>query len=88
MEVFNVHEAKTHLSRLLAMVESGKEVVIARNGKPAVSLNKYAQPDSKPKRREPGGLTGEIWYADDWMETDPEIIEAATYGPIFPDEDD
>jgi len=29
----NIHEAKTHLSRLLAKVEAGEEVVIARNGK-------------------------------------------------------
>ena len=34
MLTVNVHEAKTHLSRLLARVEAGEEVVIARNGKP------------------------------------------------------
>ena len=33
-QIVNVHEAKTHLSRLLAQVEAGEEVVIARNGKP------------------------------------------------------
>jgi prevent-host-death family protein len=37
MEV-NVHHAKTHLSKLIAAVESGEEVIIARNGKPAVKL--------------------------------------------------
>ena len=38
MVVVNVHEAKTHLSRLLARVEAGEEVVIARNGKPVARL--------------------------------------------------
>ena len=38
MVVVNVHEAKTHLSRLLARVEAGEEVVIARNGQPVARL--------------------------------------------------
>ena len=38
MVTVNVHEAKTHLSRLLADVEAGEEVVIARNGKPVAKL--------------------------------------------------
>jgi prevent-host-death family protein len=36
--VFNVLEAKTHFSRLMAMAEGGQEVVIARHGVPAVKL--------------------------------------------------
>ena len=38
MSVVNVHYAKTHLSRLLAQVETGAEVVIARNGEPVARL--------------------------------------------------
>ena len=38
MPTVNVHEAKTHLSRLLAQVEAGEEVTIARNGKPVARL--------------------------------------------------
>ena len=38
MATFNVHEAKTHLSKLLAKVEAGEEVIIARNGKPVARL--------------------------------------------------
>jgi prevent-host-death family protein len=34
----NVHEAKTHLSKLLDRVEHGEEIVIARNGKPVAQL--------------------------------------------------
>ena len=37
MEV-NIHHAKTNLSKLIAAAESGEEVIIARNGKPAVKL--------------------------------------------------
>ncbi|MCY4602435.1 MAG: type II toxin-antitoxin system prevent-host-death family antitoxin, partial [Acidobacteria bacterium] len=38
MPVVNVHEAKTQLSRLLAQVEAGTEVVIARRGQPVAKL--------------------------------------------------
>ena len=36
-QIVNVHDAKTHLSRLLTQVEAGEEVIIARNGKPVAS---------------------------------------------------
>lgn len=49
----NVHEAKTHLSALLARVERGEEIVIARAGKPVATL----QPVNRPQR-EFGFLTG------------------------------
>ena len=38
MTTVNVHEAKTNLSKLLAQVEAGEDVVIARNGKPVARL--------------------------------------------------
>jgi len=60
--VVNVHEAKTHLSRLLARVEAGEEVVIARAGKPVARLVPIEQ--LAPRRS--GLLAGKIWYADDW----------------------
>ena len=41
----NTHEAKTHLSRLLAQVESGEEVVIARAGKPIAKLVRLPGPE-------------------------------------------
>ena len=46
MVTVNVHEAKTNLSRLLAQVEAGDDVVIARNGKPVARLVRY-----RPKGR-------------------------------------
>ena len=47
----NVHEAKTHLSRLLAQVERGERVVIARAGKPIATLEPI---DHQKPRRVPG----------------------------------
>lgn len=37
-EIVNMHEAKTHLSRLVAKVEAGEEIVIARGGRPCARL--------------------------------------------------
>ena len=48
MQMVNVHQAKTQLSRLLARVEDGEEVVIARNGMPVARLVLY-QPPGKPQ---------------------------------------
>lgn len=59
----NVHEAKTHLSKLLARVESGEEVLISRAGKPVARLVAVAP---KRVRRVPGRDKGKIWIADDF----------------------
>jgi prevent-host-death family protein len=58
----NIHEAKTHLSRLLAAVEDGEEVIIARNGRPVARLVGVATATSA---RRPGVDRGRIRYADD-----------------------
>jgi prevent-host-death family protein len=44
----NVQEAKTRLSQLLAQAESGEDVVIARDGKPAVRLTPVEKPAPRP----------------------------------------
>ena len=61
--VINIHEAKTHLSRLVERVTAGEEVVIARAGKPVAKLVPYRE-ERKP--RQPGILRGQIWLAADW----------------------
>ena len=43
--VFNTHEAKTHLSRLLVRVERGEEIVIAKAGTPVARLVPLDEPD-------------------------------------------
>ncbi|HEY1274225.1 MAG TPA: type II toxin-antitoxin system Phd/YefM family antitoxin [Thermoleophilaceae bacterium] len=69
MKQVNVHEAKTHLSRLLEEVENGDEIVIARAGKPVAKLVPHAA--TEPRR--PGGAEGQIWIADDFDELDEQI---------------
>ncbi len=60
MEV-NVHHAKTHLSKLIAAVESGEEVIIARAGKPAVKLVLVTPPARKSRKHLRGSGIGKIW---------------------------
>jgi len=59
----NIHEAKTHLSRLLARVAAGEEVVIAKAGKPLARLVPY-RALSEP--RKPGLAAGLVDIADDF----------------------
>ncbi len=56
MRVVNIHEAKTHLSRLVARVEAGEEVIIARNGEPVAQLVR-CKPAAK---RQPDVLKGKV----------------------------
>ncbi|WP_394843322.1 type II toxin-antitoxin system Phd/YefM family antitoxin [Pendulispora brunnea] len=44
MKEVNVHEAKTHLSRLLQRVDAGEEIVIARGGRPIAKLVPFREP--------------------------------------------
>jgi prevent-host-death family protein len=63
MAQVNVHEAKTQLSKLLARVEAGEEVVIARAGKPVARLVPAAP---GKRRRVPGEDEGKGWIAEDF----------------------
>ena len=68
MTTVNVHEAKTQLSRLLAQVEAGEEVIIARNGKPIARLVGCA-----PKgKRQPDTMKGLISIDERFFEPLPE----------------
>jgi prevent-host-death family protein len=68
----NVHEAKTHLSRLLLQAESGEEVVIARSGEPVARLVAIAK---RGKKRLLGQYKGEVVIAGDFDEpVDPETF--------------
>ena len=58
----NVHEAKTTLSRLLAEVEGGREIILARNGKPVAKL----VPIPQKRRFRLGMWKGKIWMSPDF----------------------
>jgi antitoxin (DNA-binding transcriptional repressor) of toxin-antitoxin stability system len=66
MQSFYVYEAKTKLSHLLEMIESGDEVVIARAGKPVALLTAYQAP--RHRIAPAGSLEGQGWIADDFNE--------------------
>lgn len=73
MEV-NIHHAKTYLSKLIAAVESGEEVIIARNGKPAVRLVQVAPPVHKSRKHMRGSGIGKLWMADDAFSDETELM--------------
>lgn len=71
--VVNVHEAKTHLSRLIDRAAAGEEIVVARAGRPVARLVALA-PD-RPTRV-PGRLRGRIAFADDFEQTPEWLVDA------------
>lgn len=68
-----MHEAKTQLSRLVNLAESGEEVIIQRSGRPVARL--VALPRRRPVAEPFGTLRGEIDLADDFDELPPELAE-------------
>jgi prevent-host-death family protein len=79
MEV-NIHEAKTHLSRLLERVAMGEEVIIAKAGTPVAKL----VPVKKTPKRVFGSAKGDFTVPDNFNDPDPEIEDMFYKGPIFP----
>jgi prevent-host-death family protein len=59
MSIVNVHDAKTHLSRLLERVHAGEENILAKNGKPYARL----VPLKRQQKRVPGQLKGKVGSA-------------------------
>lgn len=68
LETINIHQAKTHLSRLVDEVCQGKEFILAKAGKPLVKLVPLKK--TKPKRK-PGFLKGKIKIAKNFDEPLP-----------------
>ncbi len=71
MTQVNIHQAKTHLSRLLARVAAGEEIVIAKAGKPIARLVPVEGP---AQDRVAGGDEGQVWIADDFDAPLPEEV--------------
>jgi len=59
----NIHDAKTHFSRLLARVSEGEEVIIAKAGRPIARLVAIVQ---KPKQRLPGSAKEKLVLSEDF----------------------
>jgi len=79
----NIHEAKTNLSKLLELVKSGEEVIIAKAGKPFARIDLIDELKIKPEeRRVFGGWEGKVWVADDFDETSDELINLFYEGEV------
>jgi prevent-host-death family protein len=71
----NIHEAKTHLSRLVDRAAAGEEIVIARAGKPVAKLVAF-HPDVE--RRVLGAWRGRVVIAPDFDNMDAELARLFT----------
>ena len=81
MKTVNIHQAKTHLSRLIEEVVNGEEVIIARAGKPLVRVVSVAGV-SGPRKL--GALKGKVVERSDAWEFDAELEEAFYGGEVEP----
>jgi prevent-host-death family protein len=74
---FNMHEAKTHLSRIIERVERGEEIIIDRAGRPVAKIVPLSR---RVSRTAIGSLAGQVDLTGDWdsPETNAEI--AADFG--------
>jgi prevent-host-death family protein len=68
---FNIHDAKTNLSRIIDRVEHGEEIIISRSGKPVARVIPL---NSRVDRAGRGSLAGQLTMADDW--DSPDVNEA------------
>ena len=79
MKTVNIHEAKTHLSRLIEAAVKGEPFVIAKAGKPLVKVTALDAPAAKPLQRL-GFMKGQIEVPDDFDEMFRDEIEQMFYG--------
>jgi prevent-host-death family protein len=70
MAIYNIHEAKTHFSKLLRRVMSGEEIVIARAGKP---IARIVPIESGGSSRVPGNDAGKVILHEDFDDPLPEF---------------
>ncbi len=71
-ETVNMHEAKTHLSRLAERAANGEVIVIARNGRPLAQIGPL---QAERKRIKFGTMKGEIWVSDDFDDPLPPELQ-------------
>ena len=79
MKTINIHEAKTHLSRLAEEVAGGEEIIVAKAGRPMMKLVPIAK---SPKRRKLGMLKGKMRIAKGFDAPLPDELTAALEGHI------
>lgn len=79
METINIHEAKTHLSRLVDKAAKGESFIIAKAGRPMVKVVALDH-EAKPKPQRLGFMRGKMKIPDDFDTMGQEEIERLFYG--------
>jgi prevent-host-death family protein len=74
---FNIHEAKTNLSRIIERVERGEEIIISRAGTPVAKVVPLASAVHRTGR---GSLRGKLVVAPDWDSADVNDAIAGDFG--------
>lgn len=75
--LINIHDAKTHFSKIINQVLDGEDIVIARGGKPLVQLTPYSK---EPESRHGGQFKGLIEISDDFNDPLPADILKLFHG--------
>ncbi|MBA3798226.1 MAG: type II toxin-antitoxin system prevent-host-death family antitoxin [Actinomycetota bacterium] len=71
--IVNIHEAKTHLSRLVDRAAAGEEIIIGKSGQPRARLIAYSE-QAEPRRS--GALRGRLWVSDDFDEPTESLLDS------------
>jgi prevent-host-death family protein len=87
MRTINIHQAKTHLSRLVEEVVAGDPFVIAKAGKPMVQVTRLEAPLAQEKRRL-GFMEGMYTIPDDFEEIDKQLDKEIEKLMLGEDEDE
>jgi prevent-host-death family protein len=75
--IYDLHEAKTSLSRLVDRAASGEEIILSKAGKPLAKLVPFHRP---PEPRQPGGWEGRIRISEDFDDPLPPELQDAFEG--------
>jgi len=83
MVQMNLHEVKTHLSKVARLVKSGETIIVCERNKPFAEIR--ALPGVAPRsKRQLGLMKGLCPVTDDFFAADAEIAAAFNDGPVFP----
>ena len=74
---FNIHDAKTNLSRIIERVEHGEEIIISRAGKPVAKVVPLTRAIDRSGR---GSLRGKLVAAEDWNSVEVNEAIARDFG--------
>jgi prevent-host-death family protein len=77
VEQFNIHDAKTNLSRIIERVERGEEIVISRAGRPVAKVIPLVRTVSRTAR---GSLRGKLTLSADWDSAETNASIARDFG--------